>query len=163
MLGASVPFFSSRLQAVWPLWKKAEVCLLAWFTVHGDLHSFSMILCFSPLHLLRLNSKSSWDCSNDTCISIKFKIFFLKRGKRNIPKLYWTIYFGNLLWHIMRCRVQLDISPECSLQGNLELKANFLWKTPNYLQLIKKYFMILACYTTLTGHFASNWNVLNDH
>lgn len=32
---------------------------------------------------------------------------------------------------------ELDISTECGLQSNFELRASFLWKTPNYLQLIK--------------------------
>lgn len=33
--------------------------------------------------------------------------------------------------------IELDISPECSLQGNLELVASFLGTTSDYLQLIK--------------------------
>lgn len=95
-------FFPSFLTAdyVWPLWKKDEVCLLAWFTVHGDLHSFSMILCFSPLHLPVLNSKISWVCSNDICISIKWKQkYFLTRGKRNTnPKLHPASISYTSLW-----------------------------------------------------------------
>lgn len=108
-------FFPSFLTAgyVWPLWKKDAVCLLAWFTVHGDLHSFSRILCFSPLHLSIFNSKISWACSNDICMSIKWKLkYFLIRGKRNaIPKLHpasssytslrntkYNIWSGHLPW-----------------------------------------------------------------